>query len=189
MYAPYSQVTRGTMRIAVRTAGEPTALIAPLRTLLQRKNADIALGKPMTMEAVIAASVASVRILTSSLSLLAGIALMLAAVGLYGVLAYDVSQRHHEIGLRMALGARAANLLASIVSRGFLLVGLGWVLGLAGAYAGAQLIRQLLFETEATDPLSFVLVTVFLALIALGACVIPAGRAVRINPARALHSE
>jgi len=185
MYGSYRQSPQGRMRIAVRTAGEPTSLIGPLSALLRRKDRDIPLAELATVEAIIAESVADFRVVTSSLGLLAAIALTLATVGLYGVLAYDVSQRHHEIGLRMALGARGGNLLASAVGRGFVLVGLGWVLGIAGAVATVRLIRQLLFETEATDPLSFVMVTVFLAL----ACMIPAFRAVRINPARALHSE
>lgn len=189
MYGSYRQIPQGRMRIAVRTAGEPASLIGPLTALLRRKDRDVPLAEPATMEAIIADSVADFRVVTSSLSLLAAIALSLAAVGLYGVLAYDVSQRHHEIGLRMALGARAADLLTRVVGRGLVLVGIGWILGIAGAVATARWIRQLLFETEATDPLSFVMVTVFLGLVALGACTIPAVRAVRINPARALHSE
>jgi putative ABC transport system permease protein len=115
--------------------------------------------------------------------------LALAAVGIYGVMSYSVSQRAHEIGLRMALGARGGDVLMLILGQGFSLVGLGIVAGCAGAVILTRLMRTLLFGVSATAPMTFVGVAALLALVALLACLIPARRAAKVDPMIALRSE
>ncbi len=189
MYLSYRQVPRPLMRIAVRTSGDPTALVGSMREILRAKDRNIPLAEPAAMATIIDDSVADYRVVTFSLGLLSAIALLLAAVGLYGVLAYFVSQRYHEIGVRMALGASGSKLIALILSRGFLLVGIGLVLGIAGSFAANRLLQQLLFETAPTDPGTFVGVTLFLGLVTLLACLLPAWRASRVDPVDALRAE
>jgi putative ABC transport system permease protein len=189
MYFSYRQLPGETMRIAVRTSGEPTALVGPMREVLRAKNRNIPLAEPASMVSVIEDTVTDHRVITFSLGLLATIALLLAAVGLYGVLAYYVSQRYHEIGVRMALGASGSRLMTPILSRGFALVGMGLVLGIAGSLAATRLLGGLLFETEPTDPATFVGVALSLGVVSLVACLLPAWRASRVHPVDALRAE
>ena len=177
------------MRIAVRTSGEPTTLVGSVREILRSKDRNIPLAEPASMTSIIDDAVADFRVITFSLGLLSSIALLLAAVGLYGVLAYYVSQRYHEIGVRMALGASASKLLTLVLGRGFALVGLGLVLGIGGSLAATRLLQQLLFETEPTDLTTYVGVALFLGVVTLLACLLPAWRASRVDPVDALRAE
>jgi putative ABC transport system permease protein len=189
MYLSYYQSPRALMRMAVRTSGEPTALIGSVREILREKNRNIPLAEPASMVSIIDDALAEYRTVTFSLGLLSAIALLLAAVGLYSVLAYYVSQRTHEIGLRMALGANGASLITIILARGFVLVGIGLALGIAGSLAATRLLQQLLYETAPTDLPTFVGVSLFLGLVTLLACFLPAWRASRVNPIDALRAE
>jgi ABC-type antimicrobial peptide transport system permease subunit len=177
------------MQIAVRFAGDQTAAVDALRSAIRRLDRDIPIAGVATMESIISDSVSERRTVAMSLTLYAALPLLLAAVGLYAVLAYYVSQRSHEIGLRMALGANGGEIAAMILKRGTFLMVLGVTIGVAGAVGLTRLIRQMLFGIEPTDPLTFVGVCVFVAAIALVACVVPAWRAVRVHPMEALQAE
>lgn len=140
------------------------------------------------MAGILDDAVSDYRILTSALGLFSTVALLLAMVGLYGVLATYLSQRYHEIGLRMALGAEPWQVASLILSRGLGLVLLGLAIGSAGSYWATQLIRQLLFGVEPTDWATFVVVASLCGLVALMACLLPAWRATRVDPVATLQS-
>lgn len=141
------------------------------------------------METVIGRSIAGARVTTTLLSLFAGSALLLAVMGLYGVLAYYVSQRRQEIGLRIALGAGGRRIMSLLLSRGIGLVIIGLVFGLACSFAATRLLETMLFNTEPTDAGTFAAVSTFFVFTALTACLIPAWRALRVDPVIALQSE
>jgi putative ABC transport system permease protein len=129
------------------------------------------------------------RFLSLLLATFAGIALFLAAIGIYGVMAYAVAQRTQEIGVRMALGAQRLHVLRLVFGQGFVLLAIGTAIGLAGAFALTRLMHSLLFEITPTDPLTYSAVVVLLAVVALFACYIPARRATRVDPLVALRYE
>ena len=133
------------------------------------------------------ASVATPRFSTTLLSIFAAVALVLTVVGLYGVMSYSVAQRTNEIGIRLALGAQSRDVLLMIVKQGSFLIGLGIVIGLAGAFALTRLIASLLFGVTAKDPLTFVAVSLVLTGVALWACYVPARRATHVDPIEALR--
>lgn len=189
MYRPYGQHPLSNMRIAARVAGAPESIVGPLRAALRELDPNIPLAGVTTMGAVLSSSVSFRRTVTAALGLFAAVALVLASLGLYGVLAYHVAQRTHEIGLRMALGARTDDIFKMVLRRGFALVGLGLAIGVVAAAASARLIRQLLFQVQAGDPVTFVAVTLFFSVVALAACFIPARRAWRVDPMVAFRSE
>lgn len=189
MYFPYGQRPSLSMRIAVRTATAAGPLAGPLRGVLRELDPDIPLAGLADMDEILSSSVSFRRTVMRALGLFAGVALFLAALGLYGVLAYYVGQRTHEIGVRMALGAKARDVLGMVVGRGIVLVGLGLAIGIAGSAAGARLIEGLLFQVGATDPATYVGVSVFFVLVAAVSCVIPAWQAWRVDPVVAFRSE
>jgi predicted permease len=188
-YRSYLQWPHATMRLAIRVDGEPTSVAPQVRQAVWKLDSDIPVTELATMDQLIAGSMSDRRVIAFSLSLFASVALFLAAIGLYSVLAYYVSRRVHEIGVRVALGAGAAQLVLLILRRGITLVATGIVVGLAGAFALNRLIQQMLFGIEPTDATTFVGVSVLFAVIALIACLIPAWRAVRMNPLVALQAE
>jgi putative ABC transport system permease protein len=145
--------------------------------------------EPATMSSVIENSMGDFRIVILSLGLFSLVALALTAIGLYGVLAYHVSQRTNEIGIRLAMGASNATLLQSILKKGLILVGIGLALGVVGAFSGSLLIRQLLFETKPLDATAYTGAVGFLGLVSLAACFLPAWRATRVNLVDVLRSE
>src|SRR5262249_51694045 len=142
-----------------------------------------------TMNQMIAERMSPKRLLTFMLAVFAGIALLLAAVGIYAVMSYTVAQRTHEIGIRMALGAQAANIFRLVVGHGVLLTGIGVTIGLAGALAMTRALSGLLYGVTATDAITFIGITVLLAFIALAACYFPARRATKVEPVVALRHE
>jgi putative ABC transport system permease protein len=189
MFFPYAQIPLNTMRLAVSTKVEPTSLIRPIQERVWELDPDIVLSDAQTMADALSDSIAGSRSIATVLSMFAVVAVGLAALGLYGVLAFFVTQRTRDIGIRIALGASGGRVLGLVVSRGMLLVGIGSVLGIAGAVGATRLLQGMLFGISATDPTTFAGVTVLFVLVALGACVVPAGRALGVDPVEALRTE
>jgi predicted permease len=175
--------------LVARTEPDPLALVPAIRAALRAIDADIPLADPRSMEDVVNNSMAGSRFAASLFTAFAMLALMLAVVGLYGVLAYAVARRTRELGIRLALGAERARLFAMVVKRGMSIVGAGLTLGLAGAFAATRLIQSMLFQTGTTEPGVFLGVTATLLGAGFAACVIPAGRAMKVEPGRALRNE
>jgi ABC-type antimicrobial peptide transport system permease subunit len=175
------------MRLAVGTVVDPNSLIRPIQQRVWELDRDIVLSDAQTMEEAVSSSVAYTRSVTTVLALFATVALALAALGLYGVLAFFVTQRTQEIGIRVALGAQAGSVLRLVITRGLVLVVIGLVLGTAGAIGATRLVSGMLFQISATDPLTFAGVTGFFLLVAMCACLLPAWRALRIDPLEALR--
>lgn len=150
-------------------------------------NKDQPLTNVKTLEAIKSESVGPNRLRTMLLGVFAGIALLLASIGIYGVISYSVVQRTHEIGVRSALGARGGELLRLVIGNGMLLAGIGVVLGIGGAFALTRLLSSLLFGVTATDPLTMSAVVVILSSVAPLACVVPARRAAKVDPMVALR--
>jgi putative ABC transport system permease protein len=194
--APYAQLDRPVAQapsrgvfVSVRTDRPPTTLTAPARAALRAVDRDLIMNDVQPLEARVAESIARPRVSVLLLAVFAGIALALAAVGIYGVMAYTVAQRRREIGVRMALGASTGSVVRLVVGQGMrpALVGIG--VGLAAAFAASGLIASLLYGVSAGDPVTFVLVPLFLAAVAALATYIPARRATRVPPTVALQSE
>jgi ABC-type antimicrobial peptide transport system permease subunit len=177
------------MQIAVRTAGDPALLVRPIEELLRRKDPNVLFARPQAMSAVVEEELADFRTVILSLTLFAGVALVLAAIGLYGVLAYHVSQRKSEFGIRLAMGASGHRLIAMIVRRGLALVAVGLAVGLAVAYPGTLALRGLLYETGTLDPAAYLGAVVFLGIVAAIACYLPARRATRVDVVDVLRME
>jgi putative ABC transport system permease protein len=141
------------------------------------------------MTQVVSKSIARQNFNMVLLTIFGAIALLLAAIGIYGLMSYSVAQSTHDIGVRVALGADRRDILSLVVARGMKLAGVGLVIGVAGAFAASRLLAQLLFGVKPTDPLTYALVTAALALIAFLACYVPARRAMRVEPMIALRAE
>jgi putative ABC transport system permease protein len=193
MYFPYTQITGmdwfapGTL--AVRTSGDPMPLAPLVREEIRAIDPDQPIANVRTMDEVLGEETLQRRIGTTLLAVFAALALGLACLGIYGVLAYFVVQHTPEIGVRVALGAKAADILRLVLGRSAILVGVGLAAGLIGAFALSRLIRGLLFDVSATDPATFVLVAGVLGSVALLASYVPARRAALIDPADALRAE
>ncbi len=177
------------LNLAVRTASDPTVIISGLRNIVRSLDPEAPLFQVRTMEEVLSTSVAPRRFNMLLLAAFAGLALLLASIGIYGVMSYSVSQYTQEIGIRMALGARAADVLRLIIRQGMGLVLIGLAIGTAGALALTRVMSSLLFEVKPADPLTFASVSVLLAAVAFAANYIPARRATRVDPMIALRYE
>ena len=188
-YWSYRQYPGPSMHFLVRTALEPDTLIPVLRRTVQELNPDLAVERVKTMDTVIAESVWQRRLWGWVLGAFAALALLLAAVGLYGVMSYLVSQRTRELGIRLAIGARPGSVLSLVLGSGMKLVTVGAALGLLGALAAGRLLAGLLFGVNATDPVTYAAVPIVLAAVAALACTVPAVRASRIDPITALREE
>ncbi|HYY35668.1 MAG TPA: FtsX-like permease family protein, partial [Candidatus Binatia bacterium] len=189
IYVPFRQVPQSVGTLVVRTEGDPAALQSAMRSTLASLDSTVALAFFTTMDTALSSSLIFPRITVWLTGAFACVALLLSAVGLYSVLAYAVTQRTNEIGLRMALGAQREQVIALVLRGGLSLVALGLVIGLAIAAGAARLIRTLLFSVQPTDPLIYGSVTLLFAFIAILACVLPARRASRIDPIVALRAE
>lgn len=189
MYQSYYQFPLQTMRLAIRTAGSPEPVTREVRRVVSSLAPDVPVESLVSMETLIDESIVSERATAASLTAFSLVAMTLAAIGLYGVLAYFVGQRTHEIGIRMSLGAGTAAVVWLVLSRALLIVGIGLVAGLAAALAGVRLLSQLLYQVEPTDAATFAGVSTGLLLVSLAASALPAWRAARIDPVRALRSE
>jgi ABC-type antimicrobial peptide transport system permease subunit len=187
MYFSFYTWTNSNMYLLIRTSGDAEQLIAPLQRVVWSVDEDVPISRTRTMEDVIGISVADSRFLTQLLVGLATLALVLGAVGVFGVLSYAVSQRTQEIGVRMALGAPQQTVLKAALKQGIMLVAGGVVVGTAIAVVAARLLSGFLFGVSTTDPTTFVSVGMFLLLVAALASLTPAIRASRIDPMVALR--
>ncbi|MGD2153667.1 MAG: ABC transporter permease, partial [Gemmatimonadales bacterium] len=187
MYWSLSQAPRSTMNLVVRTQGEPAALA--LRNAIWSVDPDVPISNLRAMTSVVSASLAQNRFRTLLLGAFAGVALLLAALGLYGVLSQLVGRRTHELGVRMALGADRARLMRWVLRYGMTLAAVGLALGLAGAAAASQLARGVLFGVRPLDPFTYFATSFCLVLVALAAAALPAWRATRVDPVESLRSE
>jgi putative ABC transport system permease protein len=189
IYVPHAQFPTGFSSIVVKTNGEPTAMIAAVRREIQAVDKDQAVSNVTTLEQLMGDSILIRRFFMILLVVFAVLALTLASVGIYGVMSYVASQRTHEIGIRMALGAQASDVLKLIIGNGMVLALIGVTAGLAGSFALTRLMAGLLFGVTATDAFTFVTVSVGLIAVALLACYLPARRATKVNPLVALRYE
>ncbi|HKT50275.1 MAG TPA: ABC transporter permease [Candidatus Angelobacter sp.] len=190
-YWPYSQTNfaLGSMSLAIHSQVDPMSLAGAVQKQVQAIDPDQPVYRIRTMHELMSESMARRRLSMFLLAIFAGLALLLASVGLYGVMSYSVAQRSHEIGVRMALGAQIANVIKLVVSHGLMLSLAGIVAGLVGSLLFAGFMSSLLFDTRAIDPLTFAAVAVVLLVVALLACFVPAYRASRIDPANVLRQE
>lgn len=195
VYQPFYQVSDtarwfvGEMTLVIRTAGEPGSFITGLRSELQTVDKELPLYNVAAMEQVVAKKIADPRFYSLLLGTFSSLALILAAAGIYSVISYSVTQRTHEIGIRLAIGAQARDVLGLVVGQGMVHVLIGLVLGLAGALALTRVLSDFLYQVSATDPATFALLAGLLAAIALVACWLPARRATKVDPLIALRHE
>jgi predicted permease len=189
LYHPHAQASTRALNVTVRTAGDPASLAAAVTREVRALDPDLPMYGMRTMADRVRESLARRRFAMLLLSLFAALAFTLGVIGTYGVMAYQVSQGTRELGIRLALGAEPRRVLAFVMRRGMAMALPGVLLGVAGAFALTRLIRSMLFEVEAVDPLTFLLVPALLALAALAASYLPARRAAAIDPAVSLRSE
>jgi ABC-type antimicrobial peptide transport system permease subunit len=188
-YFSFLQRPDGGMSVVVKATLPPETLLATARQQVLALDPELPLYDVRTMTALRAENIAPERLNLTLLGVFAAVALALAVIGLYGVLAYAVAQRRREIGVRMALGAQRRDVLGLVIRQGMKLVLTGALLGLFVAFALTRILARLLFEVQPTDPLTFAVVPVLLAAVALLACWLPARRAARVDPMEALRYE
>ena len=189
VYLPFAQKPIGSSSLAIRTTGRPENLISAVRAQVKELDPDLPITRVMPMTEIVARSVWQPRLYTALFGVFAAVALILATVGIYGVMSYAVTQRTREIGLRMALGAGRKDVMKLVVGQGVVLAALGVGVGLVAAIGLTRLMSSLLFGVTATDPSTFVAVSVLLAGVALGACFVPARRAAKVDPMVTLRYE
>ena len=191
VYAPYAQASEGTtnMFLTVLTDGEPLAVVGAIREQIRQVDRDQPVASIQTMEARVSASVSQPRVQMNVLGAFAALAILLAAIGIYGVMSYSVTQRTREIGIRMALGAGRREVMSLVLRQGFTMITLGVALGLVGAVLMTRVLRTLLFGVSTTDPAVFVAIVVLLSATASIASYMPARRATRVDPLVALRDE
>jgi putative ABC transport system permease protein len=189
IYVPFAQQPARPLSVLARTAGPPLDLATAVRAEIRAVDPDAATDPLSTVDASLANWISPVRFFARLLTALATLAIALAALGIYGVVSYTVSQRTREIGIRMALGATSTGILRLVVGYGVVVTLIGTALGVAGSFALTGALRGMLFETSATDPVVFAGVSVLLAFVSIAACYAPARRAVRVEPVIALRYE
>jgi putative ABC transport system permease protein len=189
MYLPMPQVPARGMDLVVRTAGDPLSMAAALRQQVWAGDRNLAIANLGAMNDLVSSSITQQRFILTLLACFAGLALLLAAVGIYGVMSYAVTQRTHEIGIRVALGARVSDVLKLVVQQGMGLTLIGVAIGMALAFALTRLMKSLLFNVTPTDATTFFAVGAALTAVALLACLIPARRATKVDPLVALRYE
>jgi putative ABC transport system permease protein len=187
-YEPHAQLTFD-MSVLVKTETDPLGIVSAVQSEIRAMDKDLPAYNIKTLDQYLAASVAQPRFNTLLLTLFAGMALLLTAVGLYGVMSYSVNQRTHEIGIRMALGADRSDVLRLVVGQGMTLTAIGVGVGLTGAYFLTRLLESFLFGVSSTDPATFTAIALLLVAVALAACFVPARRATRVDPMVALRYE
>jgi putative ABC transport system permease protein len=187
MYFP--SIETGRTNLVIRTKTDPLSIAAALRKEIRAIDPDQPIATARLMTEWVDASVSVQRYRTTLLALFAALAMVLAATGIYGVMSYTVAQRTHEIGVRMALGARQRDVLTLVVRQGMMLALAGVVLGLIGAALLTRVMSTLLFQVTAKDPITFVVVAALLTAVAFVACFVPALRATKVDPLVALRYE
>jgi putative ABC transport system permease protein len=188
-YFSFSQVPFQAMAVIVKGHGDPNQLISSARNQVKSLDPDQPIYNIRTMDEIRGESIAPQRLNLTLLSIFAGIAFVLAIVGIYGVMSYAVTQRTHEIGIRMAIGAQPRDVFRMILGQGMMLTIIGMVAGLLGAFALTRLMATMLFSVRPTDPITFSTVALLLLLIALIACYIPGRRATKVDPVNSLRYE
>src|SRR5262245_2735212 len=188
-YIPHTQVQNASMNLVVRASIDPSSLTGGVRATISSLDKDLPVFRVRTMEQYVIDSMAQRRFAMTLIAIFAAVALALAAVGLYGVLSYSITQRSHEIGIRMALGAQVSDVLRLVVGQGMLLALAGVALGSVAAFLLTRLMANLLFGVKATDPLTFAAIALLLTLVALVACFAPARRATKVDPIVTLRAE
>jgi ABC-type antimicrobial peptide transport system permease subunit len=186
---PNGQTGRGQMTLQARTTGESSALVSAIRAEAQRIDDTMAMNDVKPLSSFIAASIVRERSLTALMSFFGLMAMLLAAVGLYGVIAYSVSQRTHEIGVRMALGAQRRDVIGLIMRETMMLVMIGVIIGLSAALGAMRMVAGLLYGLAPNDPLTIALASLSLLAVAALAGYLPARRASRVDPMEALRHE
>ena len=179
----------GDMRVVAHLDGLTPALFDSIRRVVQSRNSQNIISRPQTMDEVIAGSLAGRRFSMTLLNVFAGVALLLAGVGLYGVISYLVGQRTHEFGVRLALGARPQDVLRLVLGHGLKMALAGVMVGLVAALGLTRLLAGMLYGVSATDPTTFTVIAALLTAVALLACLVPALRATKVDPTTALRAE
>jgi putative ABC transport system permease protein len=189
IYLPYGQTGPRTMSLALRVSGDPESLETVVRNTVREVDIDQPVFQMGQLDQARAANMVTQRVVTALLSCFAGVALLLATLGIYGVVASSVNQRRKEIGIRMALGADRSDVLYLVMTQGFGFLGIGLLLGLCAAYLLTRGLKALLFDTPPSDPLTFILAALLIGMVGAIATFIPARRAMAIDPGRALRYE
>jgi predicted lysophospholipase L1 biosynthesis ABC-type transport system permease subunit len=189
MYVPYQVAASSAMRLVVRTSGAPASLGPALRAALARRDRGLVLTDIETMDEIVAGSLEGFSLRAGAVTLFGGATLLLAMLGVYGVLAFTVNQRRLEIGVRMVVGASRRNVLTWAIAGGIPPVAIGMVLGLGGAFGAGRWLQGELFDVPPADVPTFVGAAGCLAVAALAACLVPAWRATRVDPLVALRAE
>jgi predicted permease len=188
VFMPLSQAPFGSLTFVVRTTGDAASLIPALRSRIWEVDGALPIYDASTVSALVADTLASRRFVTNLLTVLAGLAFLLATLGIYGMLVFSTTQRTREIGIRMAVGGKAGDILSLVLGESARLIAVGVGIGLLGSLATARLLTTLLYSTSPTDPLTLAATTILLATVALLACYVPARRATRIDPLTALRT-
>jgi putative ABC transport system permease protein len=188
-YEPFAQVPFTSLNVVIRTKGSPAALLGALRPAVYAVDKDQPVGQIRPLEEIVADSISRQRFAMTLLTVFSAVALVIAAVGIYGVMAYNVVQRTGEFGIRMALGAQQRDVLRLVLAQGGKLIGLGLAIGLLATLGASRAMGSMLFNTSAYDPLTLFSITLLLGAVALIACFFPANRATKVNPIEALRTE
>jgi putative ABC transport system permease protein len=188
-YEPFAQIPFTSLNVVIRTNGSSAALLGALRPAVYAVDKDQPIGAIRHLEEIVADSIARQRFAMLLLTVFSSVALVIAAVGIYGVMAYNVVQRTGEFGIRMALGAQQRDVLRLVLTQGGKLIGLGLLIGLLATLAASRAMGSMLFNTSAYDPLTMTSITLLLGAVALVACFFPANRATKVNPIEALRAE
>jgi putative ABC transport system permease protein len=189
MYLPIAQDPMSFQTFAVRTSGNPLEMVASIKAALKRIDADLPISAIHTMDELIDGSTGSRRFSMVLLGIFSSLAALLAAIGLYGVMSYTVTQRSKELGVRLALGAHSGDVLRLVLKQGMVLVGIGVTLGLLAALSLTRVLRTMLFNVSTTDPLTFASIALLLVGVTLIATWLPARRATRVDPVVVLREE
>ncbi|MGH9806102.1 MAG: ABC transporter permease, partial [Terriglobia bacterium] len=188
-YEPFAQAPFDSLNVVLRTTGSGALLAGNLRPAVYGVDKDQPIGTIQSLEAILGDTLAKQRFATLLLLVFAGVALVIASVGIYGVMSYSVAQRTGEFGIRMALGAQRRDVLRLVLANAGNLVGAGLIIGLVATFAFSRIMGSMLFQTNAQDPVTFAFATFLLAAVALAASLLPARRATRVNPIEALRTE